>query len=67
MIEIILNGKAHSIAASSTILDLITTLKLQSKAMAIALNTQVVKKDAWASCVLSQGDCVEILDFVGGG
>ena len=35
--------------------------------MAIAVNTQVVKKPLWESYILQNGDEVEILDFVGGG
>ena len=35
--------------------------------MAIAVNTQVLKKEKWGEYVLQNGDEVEILDFVGGG
>ena len=67
MNSIILNGKAYPLDTNCTILTLIEHLGIAHKAMAIAINTQVVKKDVWESYVLQNGDEVEILDFVGGG
>lgn len=64
--QITLNGKVCEIE-SCTILALLHKLNITKKAMAIAINTQVIKKPLWESYVLKDGDCVEILDFVGGG
>lgn len=65
--NIVLNGNVYQIAKDSTLLALITDLGIAHKAMAVAINTQVIKKPLWESCVLHEGDEVEILDFVGGG
>ncbi|TLD97320.1 sulfur carrier protein ThiS [Helicobacter jaachi] len=67
MASVLLNGKDYEIAPNSTILSLIEGLEITHKAMAIAVNTQVVQKSQWALFVLQNGDEVEILDFVGGG
>lgn len=65
--EITLNGKTQSVRTESSLLSLLEELGILSKAMAIAVNMQIVKKDQWAEYKLKEGDEVEILDFVGGG
>lgn len=65
--HILLNGKDYEIDEQVTILSLIKKLNITHKAMAIAVNTQIVKKPLWESYILQNGDEVEILDFVGGG
>ena len=64
---IMLNGNPHTLESPSTLAKLIENLHIAHKAMAIAVNTQVVKKHLWESYILQNGDEVEILDFVGGG
>ncbi len=65
--SILLNGTAYELSSSCTLLALIENLGIVSKAMAIAINSQVIKKSLWGDYVLRDGDEVEILDFVGGG
>lgn len=65
--KIMLNGKIQSVRIESSLLSLLEELDILSKAMAIAVNMQIVKKDQWAEYKLKDGDEVEILDFVGGG
>lgn len=65
--HILLNGKDYEINEQVSILSLVKELNILHKAMAIAVNTQVVKKSLWESYILQNGDEVEILDFVGGG
>lgn len=65
--EIMLNGKTQDVKTESSLLSLLEDLGILSKAMAIAVNMQIVKKDRWAEHKLKEGDEVEILDFVGGG
>ncbi|WP_366008733.1 sulfur carrier protein ThiS [Helicobacter sp.] len=67
MMTILLNGKKYEINADCTLLALIENLGITHKAMAVAINTQVIKKPLWESYVLQNNDEVEILDFVGGG
>ncbi|MCX2716171.1 sulfur carrier protein ThiS [Helicobacter sp. MIT 21-1697] len=65
--HILLNGKDYELNEQVSILSLLKELGILHKAMAIAVNTQVVKKCLWESYILQNGDEVEILDFVGGG
>jgi sulfur carrier protein len=65
--EIKVNGEIREIDEGSSMLDLITTLGLQERVMASALNMEIVKQDTWGSTLLKEGDVIELLDFVGGG
>ncbi|MBV5321696.1 MAG: sulfur carrier protein ThiS [Sulfuricurvum sp.] len=65
--QIKVNGEMREIAEGSSMLDLICSLGLEERVMASALNMEIVKKDRWGSALLSEGDTIELLDFVGGG
>lgn len=64
--EVYVNGKNIK-TKSSTILKLLNELGIKSKVMATALNTQIVKKEEWATKKIKEGDEIEFLEFVGGG
>ncbi|MBE0497210.1 MAG: sulfur carrier protein ThiS [Campylobacterales bacterium] len=64
--QIIVNGEPR-ITQATTILALLLELGIEPKVMAAALNMNVVKKEAWESTLLQEGDKVEFLHFVGGG
>ncbi|MDX1295512.1 MAG: sulfur carrier protein ThiS [Sulfurimonadaceae bacterium] len=64
---ITVNGETRTFDEKSTMQDLITTLNLEGKVMAAAVNMNIVKQDNWGSHELKDGDKVELLDFVGGG
>ena len=49
--QILLNGKVYELE-SSTILALLEKLDITHKAMAIAVNTQVLKKEKWSEYIL---------------
>ncbi|MDQ1298435.1 MAG: sulfur carrier protein [Campylobacterota bacterium] len=61
------NGENREFAEAITLQQLVWSLGLESKVMAAAVNMEIVKQDAWDQAVLSDGDTVELLDFVGGG
>ncbi|HFU73928.1 MAG TPA: sulfur carrier protein ThiS [Helicobacteraceae bacterium] len=65
--NIIVNGKETTLEENASMQTLITTLKLEGKVMAAAVNMNIVKQDVWDSHILVSGDKVELLDFVGGG
>jgi sulfur carrier protein len=66
-VTVIINGTSKKFAEGTTMQQLISALGLEGKVMAAAVNMNIVKQDVWASHVLSDGDKVELLDFVGGG
>lgn len=67
LVEILLNGETRELNAGSTVEELVRELGLVPDRLAIEYNLQILKKKHWAATVLSQGDRVEIVHFVGGG
>jgi len=65
--KIIINGEEKEFAKDTTLDEVLKTLSLETKVMAAAVNMEIVKQDAWKSYTLSNGDKLELLDFVGGG
>jgi sulfur carrier protein len=54
-------------AAGSTLEDLVATLGLDRRRIAVAVNRDVVSRGHFAQRRLAAGDRVEILEAVGGG
>lgn len=67
MPDIVLNGEQKALAANTTVLDLLSQHGLSSQQVAVELNRVIVPRDRHAVTVLSQGDQLEIVTFVGGG
>ena len=65
--KIVINGENKEFAEEITLLELLKELSLEGKVMAAAVNMDIVKQDSWSTCKLSDGDKLELLDFVGGG
>jgi len=62
-----LNGDPHDLPGPLTISALLTQLEIDARRVAVELNLTVVKKTAYDSSVVNDGDEVEIVNFVGGG
>ncbi len=65
--QIIINGEKREIRDGTSLAELIKELGLEGKVMAAAINMQIIKQDKWDDTLLSDGDKIELLDFVGGG
>ncbi len=65
--EIELNGMPHAIAEHVNVQDLIVSLELAGKSLAVAVNREVVPRQRWAECVLQPGDKVDVVKAIGGG
>ena len=65
--EITVNGKQHQIEPEMTIVKLLEELELDSSRIAVEHNLIVVSRDAFEKTTLSDGDSLEIVQFVGGG
>lgn len=61
------NGEPRELAPGSTLGHLLETLGLGSRPVAVERNAEIVPRAAHASCVLAEGDRLEIVQFVGGG
>jgi len=64
---ITLNGDPHDIPGPLSVSALLEQLEIDARRVAVELNLDVVKKAAYDSSVIRDGDEVEIVNFVGGG
>ena len=62
-----LNGDAHTLPGPLSVADLLARLEIDPRRVAVERNFLVVKRDAYASTVVDDGDEIEIVNFVGGG
>ncbi|MGC9519433.1 MAG: sulfur carrier protein ThiS [Desulfuromonadaceae bacterium] len=65
--QITLNGKTRDIDSVCTISDLLLMLNLKAGQVAVEHNRNIVTRTEFDTCVLKDGDRVEIVNFVGGG
>ena len=66
-IEIIINGEKREIPPAWTVGALITDLDLPEEQIAVEVNDEIISRSGWGKQLLSSGDQVEIVHFVGGG
>jgi sulfur carrier protein len=66
-VKIQLNGESREFADALTVESLVSELDLEPTRVAIEVNLNVVRRNDWATTSLSDGDRVEIVQFVGGG
>jgi sulfur carrier protein len=62
-----LNGDAHTLPGPLSVADLLARLEIDPRRVAVERNFLVVKRDAYASTLVDDGDEIEIVNFVGGG
>ncbi len=65
--EIELNGAPHPVAENLNVQDLVASLDLANKSLAVAINREVVPRSKWAERVLQPSDRVDIVKAIGGG
>jgi thiamine biosynthesis protein ThiS len=62
-----LNGDPHDVPGPLSVSALLQQLEIDARRVAVELNLAVIKKAAYDSSVIKDGDEVEIVNFVGGG
>ena len=67
LMEVMVNGKARSVEAPASLAELVRTLGLEGKRIAIERNGEIVPKSRYAETPLQDGDRLEIVGAVGGG
>ena len=65
--RVTVNGEGRDIPEGTTVRGLVELLDLTSGPVAVERNEDVVPRAQHADTVLSEGDVLEILHFVGGG
>ncbi len=61
------NGEPRDVTDETTLVQLVSLLKLKPEQIAIELNRTVVRRAEWSATILRPDDTVEIVHFVGGG
>ncbi|HEY2120059.1 MAG TPA: sulfur carrier protein ThiS [Candidatus Acidoferrum sp.] len=61
------NGEKRETSAGTTIRALLDELGLNAGRVAIEYNLQILPKTKWEKTKVAPGDCLEIVQFVGGG
>jgi thiamine biosynthesis protein ThiS len=64
---IVVNGKPREVAAGATVHDLLASRKLADSMAIVERNGIILRRDSYATTVLSAGDQLEIVHAVGGG
>jgi thiamine biosynthesis protein ThiS len=66
-LNITLNGEPFELAGSRTIATLLADLEIDARRVAVEHNLVVLKRTAFETTEVREGDQVEIVNFVGGG
>lgn len=62
-----LNGDLFETAGPLTVSELLARLAIDARRVAVEHNLEIVKRAAWDSVLVNDGDQVEVVNFVGGG
>jgi len=65
--QVNVNGNELELEKGATLSDLVEQLELAGKRIAIEVNMDIVPRSEHASCVLVEGDVVEVVHAIGGG
>ena len=62
-----LNGDPHELAGPVSVTALLAALGIDCRRVAVEHNMIVIRRDAYDSTIVHDGDEVEVVNFVGGG
>jgi sulfur carrier protein len=66
-VELTVNGEAMAVARGTTLAELIATLGLDTRKVAVERNLEIVPRSTYTAVVLDERDALEIVHFIGGG
>ena len=66
-IKIRINGSIKTINENFKLIDIIKSLKIPIKKVAIELNHQIVDKKKLKNIIIKNNDKIEVVHFIGGG
>jgi len=67
LVQVIVNDEPRALPAGATVAELIDSLGLGPRRVAVEVNRTLVPRAAYTATPLADGDAVEIIHFVGGG
>ena len=65
--QVMVNGAPRTLPDGTTVSRLLETLQIVPERVVVELNLKILKRAEHPSAVLTEGDAVEIVHFVGGG
>ncbi|MEJ2818701.1 MULTISPECIES: sulfur carrier protein ThiS [unclassified Caulobacter] len=65
--KLLLNGEERDIADIVSIADLVATLGLDARKVAVERNLEIAPRSTYGDTILADGDRIEIVTFIGGG
>jgi len=65
--QVMVNGEAADIEDGITVAGLLDNLQIGRERVAVEVGLEIVPKAKYDSFILSDGDAIEIVHFVGGG
>ncbi len=65
--QVVINGKEDQIEPGTTVAALLGDLGTAPQTVAVEVNRELVTRRRFADTVLTEGDNIEIVSFVGGG
>jgi thiamine biosynthesis protein ThiS len=66
-LNLTINGETREVPDAITLDSLVAHLRLAPERLAIERNREVVRRRDWPDTILTEGDRLEIIHFVGGG
>jgi thiamine biosynthesis protein ThiS len=66
-VTITLNGDSFDLSGPLSVSELLAKLEIDARRVAVEHNLVVLKRAAFGSAIVREGDQVEIVNFVGGG
>ena len=67
ILDLTINGERRTLAGRPTVADLLASLGLDIRKVAVERNEEIVRRADYAATVLASGDAIEIVHFIGGG
>ena len=65
--HITVNGELNDVAPQTSVAELLKSLELNPRGLAVERNRELVPRANHERCLLQEGDCLEIVTLVGGG
>ena len=65
--EIILNGEPYQLDQPLSVIALLERLEIDARRVAVEHNLTIIRRHRFPEVIVSDGDQVEIVNFVGGG
>lgn len=66
-ISVTVNGQIRPVPQAATVTQLLSSIGLDGRKVAVERNLEIVPRSLWASTPLADGDALEIVAFIGGG